>query len=256
VKPKSDNLKILYFDIETTPLVAYSWGPKWKTNLLDFVEPVRILSFSAKWDGGKHITKGWPHYKGYKPNKLDDKAIVKAIWDLFDEADIIIAHNGIDFDIRIVNARFTYHGLTPPSQYKVLDTKNEAKKYLRLASYTLDDICGYFGFGKKLPHEGFSLWLRCMAGDKAAWKTMLEYNSHDVGLLEQVYKKVRPFIKQHPHILPDKPQCCPRCGSDKLQWRGVYRNLTTSYRRFVCTNCGGWGRDHKNVQKPKPLVGT
>jgi DNA polymerase elongation subunit (family B) len=249
---------ILFFDIETTPIKAYSWGPKWQTNLIGFVDHVQVLSFSAKWFGGAHITKGWPDYKSYKPGELNDKDIVAEIWSLFNKADIILAHNGRDFDIKISNARFVFHGLTPPSPYKTVDTKVEAKKYLRLPSYGLDDLCAYFEISRKLHHEGFSLWTQCMDGDHKAWKIMLQYNKQDVIILEQLYLRLRPWMANHPNIGMYKSNIvCPKCGanSDRLNWEGWYRNKTTKYHAFSCKDCGGWGRDSTNCQLTKPVVG-
>ena len=120
--------RILLLDIETTPIEAYSWGPKWKTNLIDFKEHMRVLSFSAKWLEGKQVTAGWPDYPGYNKSGLDDSEIVADIWRLLDCASIVIGHNLRHFDVAILTSRFIYHGLTPPSPYKIVDTKLQAKK--------------------------------------------------------------------------------------------------------------------------------
>lgn len=248
--------KIISFDIETTPIKAYAWGPKWETSLIEFIEYSKVLSFSYKFVGGKQVTKGWPDYKGYKRGTLDDTDIVKEIWNLFNTVDIIVAQNGRDFDIKVMNARFIKHGLTPPSPYKVVDPKVEAKKYLKLPSYSLDDLCDYFGIGRKLHHEGFPLWTGCMAGDPKAWKKMLEYNKHDVIILEKLYLLLRPWMKTHPNVGTYKPEgtLCPKCGSDDLNWEGWYRNKTTKYHAFSCADCGSWGRDTANQQEVKPAV--
>ncbi len=248
--------KILTFDIETTPIEAYTWGPKWETNLIQVQEESRILSYSAKWLNGKHITKGWPNYKGYKKGVKDDKAIVRDIWELFNELDILIVQNGQAFDVKTMNSRFLFHKLTPPSSYKVVDTKREAKKYLRLPSYSLNDMCFYFGIGRKEEHEGFPLWTKCMAGEKAAWKRMLRYNKKDVAITEKLYLVIRPFMSSHPNVnMYKKPgMFCPKCGTDKLNWEGWHRNKTTKYHSFSCKDCGSWGRDTHNVQEIKPLV--
>jgi DNA polymerase III epsilon subunit-like protein len=250
--------KIMIFDIESTPLEAYAWGPKWDTSLIEVTEQSRILSYSAKWLDGKHITKGWPDYKGYKKGVLDDEAITKDIWKLFNESDIIVAQNGKDFDIRVCNARFIKHGLTPPKPYKVVDPKREAKKYLRLPSNSLDDICDYFGIGRKMEHEGFPLWKKCMAGDKKAWDRMLKYNKHDVELTEELYLKLRPWMSNHPNYgiyIKSEDLCCPVCGSTRLSWEGWHRTKTARYHSASCKNCGSWFRDTKNVQGLKPLIG-
>ena len=253
---QADNPKILIFDIETTPLEAYAWGPKWQTNLIEFKEHSRVLSFSAKWIDGGHLTKGWLDYKGYKKGVLDDTAIVKEIWGLLNQADIVVAQNGRDFDIKIMQARFTKHKLSPPRPYKLVDPKIEAKKYLRLPSYSLDDIGDYFGLGRKIHHEGFPLWTGCMSGDQKAWGKMKKYNKQDVILLEKVYLLLRPWMVSHPNMGMYKKEgiYCPKCGSKNLNWEGWHRNKTTKYHSFSCKDCGGWGRHFKNVQEFKPMV--
>ena len=251
-----DECKILSLDLETSPIQAYSWGPKYESNLIEFIEHMRILSFSAKWLNGKHITKGWPDYKGYKKGVLDDKEITKELWNLLDEADIVLAQNGKSYDVKVMNARFAFHNMAPTSPYKTLDTKLEARKYLRLPSYSLNDLCDYFGLGRKKEHEGFSLWLKCISGDKSAWKRMLAYNRHDVVLLEKLYLRLRPWMN-HPNLgmYTDK-LVCPNCGSGKIQSRGYAISSVTKYKRFQCTNCGKWGRDTKNINTNRLIVPT
>ena len=250
-----DKPKIITFDLETSPLVAYSWGPKWDTKLIEIIDQSMILSYSAKWLGGKHITKGWIDYEGYKKGNKNDKEIVKDIWKLFDEADIIVVQNGKAFDTKSVNSRFIYYHLPPPSPYKIVDTLLENRKLLRMPSYSLDDICAYYDIGRKQEHEGFGLWKKCMAGDEQAWKRMLRYNKHDVTLTEQLYLLVRPYMKAHPNLGNYQNKVvCPKCSSMDVQFRGYYFGATTQYRKFVCKNCGAWSRTTHNVQKIKPLA--
>lgn len=247
--------KIVFIDLETTPLEAYSWGPKFDTNLVEFIEHTKILSYSAKELHGRHITRGWPDYKGYKKNSRSDEAITKDLWNILDSSDIVVAHNGDSFDIRVMNSRFSKYGLTPPSPYKTVDTRKVARRYLRLPSYSLDDLCDYFGLGRKIHHEGFVLWKDCMAGIPSAWNKMKQYNKQDVVLLEKIYLKMLPWAK-HPNvgIYTDKI-VCPNCGSGHIQSRGFSVGVTTTYGRFQCTDCGKWGRDTTNVRGAKPIVG-
>jgi hypothetical protein len=242
--------KILFIDIETSPIVAYTWGPKWETNIIDFLSQSQILCFSAKWYNGKQITKGLADYKGYKNNEINDKLLMEEIHSLLDAADIVVTQNGVSFDHKVINARFLVHGLAPPSPYKMVDTKIEAKKYLRLPSYSLDDMGKYFGLGEKIHHDGFELWKKCMAGEKTAWRLMKRYNAQDVLLTEKVYVKIRPFMKTHPNfsILNDKNNC-PKCGSSKVQSRGYAFNSYTMYKRAQCQSCGGWFRYGKTLVK-------
>lgn len=249
--------KILAIDIETTPLEAYSWGPKWETSLIEVTEYTKILSFSAKWVDGKQVTKGWLDYK--KCSIHNDKPIVEEIWKLLDEADIITGHNVRQFDVKIMNSRFLYHGMTPPSPYRIVDTKTEAKKYIRMPSYKLDDLCDYFKIGRKVHHEGFPLWVACMAKDKKATAKMLEYNRTDTLLQEQLYLKLRPFMRNHPNfgMYTDKV-VCPNCGSGKVQSRGNYtlKNNTTEYKRAQCQGCGAWMVVGPNLKVMRPAKGA
>ena len=242
-------IRILTIDIETSPLIAYSWGPVYETNLIEVIDQTAVISYSAKWLGGKHITKGWPDYKGYKKGRLNDREIIKDIWRLLDEADIIVAQNGKRFDVKVMNARFLFHGLTAPSPYKIVDTLTEAKKYLRLPSYKLNDICNYYGIGGKVEHEGWGLWKKCLRGDEKAWKRMLKYNKHDVVLTEKLYLLLLPFIK-HPdrNIIEGTRGKCPSCSSEKLIKRGYAMVKGGSKAKLQCKNCGAWTQGGKEKE--------
>lgn len=237
--------KILFLDLETSPLIAYAWGPKWETNLIEVTEQSQVLSYSAKWLGGVFITRGQVDTKGYKANVVDDQKLVLELWKLLDGAEQVVAQNGKDFDIRVLNARFLKHGLQPPSPYRVVDPKIEAKKLLRLPSNSLDDICDYFKIGRKLEHEGFPLWKKCMAGDSGAWRRMKRYNKHDVVLMEQLYFKLLPWIKNPPARFDG---LCPKCGSDHLQKRGPVAVGGSTYQSYRCYECHGCTRSGKALE--------
>ena len=239
-------MKILLFDVETFPNVAYVWG-KYQQDVIRFKQQTCVATFVAKWLGEKRvIAKALPHYAGYLPGSYDDKALVRDLWKLIDEADVLVAHNGIDFDVKVVNARFLAHGFGPPSPYKIVDTKREMKKVARVNSNRLDDLGEYFNFGRKIKTD-FDLWQGCIDGKMAAWRTMLRYNVKDVILLEKLYLRLRPWMKTHPNCGVDA--ACPKCGSKHIQLRGLGMSSTVTYRRFQCQDCGGWGRFIKSEKR-------
>ena len=227
----------------------------WEQNAIDFKSQWYIMCFSIKWLGGSHITKSLSDYRGYKRWSDNDKSLVKELWGLLDKAEIIISQNGDSFDLKKINTRFVYYGLPPPSPYRSIDTKKIAKKYFAFNSNSLDNLGEYLGLGRKIKHEGFELWKRCMAGDLKAWKKMKAYNRQDVILLEKIYFHLRPWHKSHPNLgIYSNQLICPKCESTKLRFRGYAMNSTTKYRRINCKNCGGWSRTTFNLQEDKLLV--
>lgn len=246
------NSKILIIDIETAPNIVYAWGLYDQNISIDqIVQDGYMLCYTAKWLGSKdYIYDSIFNYGGFKYKPTDDYKIAVSAWKLMNEADIIIAHNGDHFDLKWFNTLFIKHGLKPVSTYKSIDTLKAAKNHFKFLSNRLDYIARTLGVGEKLKHEGISLWIKCMKGDKDAWKKMEMYNKRDVQILENVYKKLRPFIKNHPNLslygnLTDIT--CTACNSKNVERRGYSFTSSGKFARFVCKECGKWSRSRKNV---------
>jgi DNA polymerase elongation subunit (family B) len=113
-----------------------------------------MLSFAVKWDGEKRVkTYALPDYPLFKRDKENDRDLVKDLYDVFDEADILIAHNGDRFDIRKSNARFIQHGLKPPITYKTIDTLKIARRQkFKFDSNRLNDLGHISGSGQAPAH--------------------------------------------------------------------------------------------------------
>jgi len=244
--------KILYIDIETAPNLGYTWGV-WQQNVIAIKEPWYIISFAAKWAGGKMICRGLCDMSGYVKGRDGEDLLLMEIHALLDEADIVVGHNARSFDVKKINARLIDWGFSPPSPYKVVCTKADLKKVATFASHKLDWLSKQFDLGAKLPHQGFAMWEGVMAGDKAAWKMMLKYNRHDVVLLEKLYKKIAAWIPQPNANLwvdEDRPSVCtnPVCGSTRIRSKGIQvRANTRSYRAYRCMECGKTSRGTRAV---------
>ena len=234
-------MKTLIFDIETSPNLAHVWG-KWQQDVIAYETEWKLLCYAWKWLGEKEVfTAG--------QDQFDEETLVLRLHQLFDEADVIVAHNGNSFDIKKSNAKFIEYGLTPPSSYKSIDTKLVAKRYFMFNSNKLEDLGNILGVGHKMQTGGFALWLGCMSGDKKAWAKMLKYNIQDVVLLEKIYLKLRPWMENHPSVAlyDGRPEACPKCGHKHLQSRGYRYTKVAKYQRFQCTSpkCGGWSQARK-----------
>lgn len=246
---KLNKPRILLFDIETAPSLGAYFELYREGNIVWAEKDWYILCFVAKWlDSKEVITSALPDYPLYKRNREDDKQVVKALWKLLNEADIVVAHNGDQFDIKKSNARFIEHGLKPPKPYKSIDTKKIAKQYFRFDSNKLDELGRHLGLGRKLQTGGHKLWQDCIKGDKKAWRKMVEYNIQDVKLLEKVYLKFLPWIQNHPNfnVYVGSENKCPNCGSKQLMRQGHAYSATGVFQQFNCKKCGRWSRKPMN----------
>jgi len=228
-------MRILLFDIETSPNIGYTWG-KWEQNVVEFVEESYIMCVSYKWLNSKKIYS--ISIADFK--KDGKKRLVQKLHNLFDEADIIIAHNGDEFDIKMSNREFARYDMKPPSPYRTIDTKKLAKGKFRFNSNKLDDLGEFLGVGRKIATGGFQLWIDCLHGDKKAWERMIRYNKQDVALLEKIYLKLRPWAKNHPEIYYSELLSCPVCGSLNVQRRGFHYLRDMIQQKYQCLNCGKW----------------
>ncbi len=245
--------KILIYDIETAPILGAVWG-KYEQNLIWSIQDWYMLCFAYKWLGEKktHIISQ-KDSKNYKPGSEDDSDVARKLRQLFDEADIIVAHNGNNFDQKKSNARMAYWDMGPPSPYKQVDTLQVARRYFKFTSNKLDDLGEHLGLGKKLETGGYKLWKGCMDGDKKSWKKMEAYNKQDVVLLEKVYLKLRPWMTNHPNMarIENRPESCPTCGANgqNLHARGTRTTNVSIYRRYRCTKCTSWCSGRKAAKK-------
>jgi hypothetical protein len=252
--------KILLFDIETAPMLSYTWG-LWDQNLsLDQIQKDwHILSWAAKWLNNPKIM--YEDQRNAK-NIEDDSKILRGIWKLLDEADIVITQNGVSFDSKKLNARFILNGMQPPSPYKHIDTFLIAKKNFAFTSNKLEYMSKKLNTKfKKLEHAefgGFKLWSECLKGNKRAWAEMEKYNKHDVLALEELYKKLAPWdntVNLNVYRSENTPITCS-CGSTHFVSKGFVYTPSGKFRRYTCTGCGHSTRGKTNqlsIERRKTL---
>ena len=242
-KPKKKMPKVLSIDIETAPCRGLFWRPGYKISVPagNVEEDMYIICYAAKWlleDDvfGDCVTP-------QESLNQDDSRVMKSLWDLMNEADILVAHNGDKFDIPIINSRFIENGLGPNSPYLTVDTLKQSWKNFKFSSNKLDDLCKKFGFGEK-DHTDFELWRKCKNGDQEALDYMFKYNRNDVVMLEHLYLFLRPWMKGHPNMalycdMTEKR--CNKCMSTDLTESGFYYTPAGKYKSYQC-ECGAIGR--------------
>lgn len=236
-------MKILLLDIESSPNTAHVWG-LWQQNVSinQLMESSYVLCYAAKWYGKKEVMFDSVHQS--RP-----KTMLKGIHGLLNDADAVVHYNGTKFDIPTLNKEFLLHSFNPPSPYKQIDLLRVVRSNFRFPSNKLDYVAQRLNLGKKHEHEGHELWVKCMNGDKDAWKRMEKYNIQDVVLLENLYSHLLPWIKSHPnHNLFSDGHVCPNCSSSSLQRRGTAISATGTYQRYQCRSCGTWSQSTKSIK--------
>lgn len=236
--------KILIFDIETAPLTAHVWQNNVYNANIRYDQVITdwfMLSWSAKWLNDSKVMGEVLTSKEAKDR--DDKRITNILWQLFNEADIVVAHNAFKFDVPNVSTRFLVHKMKPPKPYRVFDTLKVARKQFGFTHNNLDALACALGLENKLETE-FALWKRCVTGDSGALGYMLDYNKQDVLLLEEVYLIIRGWTNSHPNInkYQDTVKCCSHCGSENIVSNGHYYTQANRYESFQCRDCGGFSR--------------
>lgn len=239
----NDPAKILVLDIETAPNRAYFWGPVYKQNINpDWIDANGyVLCWTAKWLGGEEVI-----FK--RLVKKNHKEMLLGMHELLDQAHAVIHYNGKKFDIPTLNKEFLMHGINPPSPFKQIDLLKTMWDTFLFPSNKLDYVAKTLKIGEKMRHEGPELWLKCMADDPEAWQKMESYNRRDVELTEQLYMKLRPWIRGHPSVgsISGSP-VCPTCGSFNFNRDGEHLAQVLKYARYQCSDCGTWFRGTKTV---------
>lgn len=260
-RKKKTKPRVLIYDIETAPILGYVWT-LWNNDLgLNQIKSDwHLLSWSAKWLGDPPSKVMYMDQRNVK-NIEDDTKLLKGIWKLLDEADIVITQNGKKFDEKKLNARFILNGFQPPSSYKHIDTKQIASKKFGFTSkrleYMTDKLCTKYKKQKHKKFAGFEMWTECLNGNLKAWKEMERYNKYDVLSLEELYLKMQPWDNSlNPNLYTDDITYICSCGSSNIKKNGYAYTSTGKYQRYRCGDCGAEVKGRSNLfstEKKKSL---
>lgn len=249
-KLKSKGPRVLFLDVETAPDIAASFGRF----------DVNLNSDNIITEGGWMISAAW---SWLGENRIDaitvtpdeaihqnDYLIAEKMSELYDEADIVVAHNGNKFDFKVIRGRMLINRLPPPKTVKTIDTLLMAKT-VKFNSNKLEAICKQLELGSKIKTSGIKLWIDAISGNQKALNVMRKYNMHDVHLLKEVYIDLAPYYSAAPNFgvyYDDGKVHCPVCGSHdvKLTDNKVYTKVA-AYEETVCNTCGARSRNRQNV---------
>jgi len=188
---KAKPRKVIFFDIETSPNMVFSWRIGNKVNLSpdDIIKERAIICICWKWADSQEVhSLQW--------NKGDDKEMLQKFAKVIDSADIVIGQNSDKFDIRWLRARCIYHSIPISPKFQSLDTLKMAKSGFYFNSNKLNYMGQFFGVGEKIKTE-YDLWKDIvLCNCQASMKKMIFYCQEDVRLLERVYNKLKQYTPE------------------------------------------------------------
>ena len=247
------------FDVETLPMESYTWGTyNQNIGLEEVISATGLLSWAGKFLNDAEVYSDILTPKE-APNK-DDKRITKSCWEFLNKCDVVVGHNLIDFDWKVVNTFFLRHNL-PPIKTVLVDTLKIARYNFRFDSNRLGFLNRLLNIQEKVKTD-FTLWVDCHHGKKGALIQMAEYNKNDVVALEDLYYKLRPYIKNINFALYNETdkEMCPVCGGTNLKSNGFYYTSAGKWESVRCESCKAMSRRKSNLlskgKKKKLLINS
>lgn len=209
-------IKRLFFDIETSYLIFRAWRTgEQRLSADQILKDKKIICICYKWQYEDEV-----HALVWDKNQ-NDKNILKKFIKILGEADEIIGHNGDRFDIKEIRTRAIQERVLMFPKYRTLDTLKKARKYFNFNSNKLDYLGEALNVGRKLDHEGMSMWIDVVEKkNQKQLDKMIEYCKQDVILLEDVFHVLSPYIDHntnHSVLQGGKKWACPECGSENVQ---------------------------------------
>ncbi len=172
-------IRIATFDIETTGLSA------------DF--GVILCAVVKPQEGEPVVYRNDEINPDWDNKRSNDRALVKQLRDHLCEFDILIAHNGVRFDVPFIRTRLAKWRLNPMPDIKIVDPCQLARNKLRLSYNSLDKIASYMKVNSKSPVTG-DMWIRAaLDGDRRAMDYIVKHCIEDVRTLERIVDGVKPY---------------------------------------------------------------
>ena len=265
-KKTAEAVKILTFDIERIPGVAKVQhrgltiqGEFWdlggwrhtlgrRIHADDVISWPRTICAAGRWYGQKEVMFAAEWEEG------GHEQFMRTMWEWFDQAAVIVGHNSVAFDEKHVRSGFLEYGWTPPSPWKSIDTLRAARNQLNFESNTLDALAKRLGVVAKTDKYSADIAKAAVNGDAKAQKTIRLYNQGDIKATEAVFDRLRPYIKNGPHLgmWTGNSWSCPNCGFDGIANNPTgeaYANVTR-YKAFQCEKCGTHIRGNRKLADP------
>ena len=258
------NVNAVTLDVERIPGRHSTWhrgqtitGPFWDLNEIkgwtgkrihadDVSEWPRTICAAWKWydQEGVEFAAEW-QVGGYD-------GFMRAVWEVFDQADLIIGHNADRFDARHLMGGWAEMGLPAPSPCKVVDTLKIARGTFAYESNTLDALNKRLGIDAKTDKYDVKIARAAVNGDREAQAVLESYNRGDIVASEALFDRLRPYARNIPHLgmWSDDEMACPSCGSTMTATGKTVHANVQRYEHLHCDNCGAHARGTARLMNP------
>jgi uncharacterized protein YprB with RNaseH-like and TPR domain len=177
-------IRVAVVDVETTALDA-SFG-RVLCAVAQFFAPDEMLVWRAdtypEWQAGK---------------RFSDKDLVSDILLGIEDADIVVAHNGTNYDLPFLRTRAMIHGLAPVHPKKIYDPVLLARRQFRFHSNRLDSINKVLKTSTQKTDLDPETWAKAYGdGDPTAMESIVQHCVQDVLSLCEASRIMAPYISQ------------------------------------------------------------
>lgn len=166
------------FDLETSSLNA-NFG-------------IVLCGVIQSGEGDLTVFRG-DEYESWESRRSDDSQLVADIVAALEGFDIVVAHNGLNFDLPYLRTRLARWGLPPMKPLKLVDPVRVSRSKLRMSSNSLKSLLDLFGLNQKTEVAG-DLWMRAaLDGDREAMDYIVEHCVKDVEMLAELLDRVKGY---------------------------------------------------------------
>lgn len=174
-------ITIATFDIETSHLCA-DFG----VILCAVVKP-HMKGAKPEVFRGDELNPDWDTKRSY------DKPVVRSLLDALNDYDVLIAHNGLKFDLPFIRTRLAKWNLKPLPEKKLIDPVQIARNKLRMSGNSLDKLASFIQANSKTPVRG-DAWLKAaLDGCRKSMNYIVEHCIEDVNTLDSIVDMVKPY---------------------------------------------------------------
>jgi len=136
--------KIVHFDLETMPIPIEvykripSFGAWPGRGFSADIQSIICFGYKIEGEANARCLNAWD-FGTWEHDRHDDYELIRAAYDILEDADEIVTHNGKGFDVKMLDGRLAKHGLPALPKIHHIDTKQVVKK-LKLYSKRLNDV--------------------------------------------------------------------------------------------------------------------